>query len=280
MGVGARNHQLFESLPPHRAGLPHGRCPVTGVGGFVLGGGFGFTSRSMGTLSDTLVSTQIITADGSLLTCDAANHSDLYWACRGGAGGSFGINTSYTLQTHPLPATVSVYHIEWPWSEAASAVKALQAMMLHAPDQLGCRIGMGATGLAHKKFSMDTLGEYVGPVKQLRELLSPVLAAAKPASVMIKELPLKDAVLFVAANVPFDRFASKSSYAIDAFSDAALSPSGKRLLQWGGTGTARGRFISATGLAVDRRGHVYVADYGNNRIQKFTAGGRFIAAWR
>lgn len=43
IGVGVRNHQLFSTLPPLRAGLPHGRCPNTGVGGFVLGGGFGFT---------------------------------------------------------------------------------------------------------------------------------------------------------------------------------------------------------------------------------------------
>src|SRR4051794_20196793 len=41
IGVGVRNHQIFSALPPHHVGLPHGRCPHTGVGGFVLGGGFG-----------------------------------------------------------------------------------------------------------------------------------------------------------------------------------------------------------------------------------------------
>jgi FAD/FMN-containing dehydrogenase len=254
LGVGARNHQLFSSLPPHRAGLPHGRCPNTGVGGFVLGGGFGFTSRTQGTLSDTLVRTDIITASGDMLTCDASHNSDLFWACRGGAGGSFGINTSYTLQTHPLPEKVSVYKIDWPWSEAPKMLAALQKMMMTAPDQLGCRIGLGATGLKHKHYEANTLGEYVGPVGKLRELLAPVIAAAKPISVEIEEVPIQRGVAFLAADVPFDRFAAKSSYASEPFSDTAIAALIRELdripgsTNKGGTGIA----IFCLGGAVNR----------------------------
>lgn len=223
IGVGVRNHQLFSTLPPLHVGLPHGRCPHTGVGGFVLGGGFGFTSRTMGTLSDTLVRTEIITASGDILTCDSQNNSDLYWACRGGAGGSFGINTSYVMQTHPLPDKVCVYQMSWPWRDAPTILKALQAMMLKAPNELSCRIGLGADGLAHKTFVANTLGEYVGPIDQLRELLAPVIAAAKPSKLTIEEVSIANGVKFLAADVPFDRFDSKSSYATDAFSDAAIA---------------------------------------------------------
>lgn len=254
IGVGVHNRQLFAALPPQHVGLPHGRCPHTGVGGFVLGGGFGFTSRTMGTLSDTLVRTDIITASGDMLTCDAQHHPDLYWACRGGAGGSFGINTSYTLQTYPLPQRVSVYKMEWPWSEAAPALTALQAMMLKAPDELGCRIGLGATGLKHKTFVANTLGEYVGPVGHVRELLAPALAAAKPTSVTIKEVPLVAAVQFLAANVPFDRFAAKSSYAVDAFSDGAVSTLIRGVEQIPGSSNSGGSGIAifCLGGAVNR----------------------------
>lgn len=253
LGVGARNQQIFDALPPHQVGLPHGRCPVTGVGGFVLGGGFGFTSRTMGMLSDTLVRTEMITANGDRLTCDANSHPDLYWACRGGAGGSFGINTSYTLQTHPLPAKVTVYKIDWPWSQAPAAVKALQAMMLTGPNELGCRIGVGSTGLAHKELEMNTLGEFTGPVGKLRELLAPVLAT-KPKSVTIKEVPLNQAVKFLAANVPFDRFASKSSYAVDAFSDTAISTLVRGIEQIPGSTNSGGSGIAifCLGGAVNR----------------------------
>ena len=245
VGVGVRNHQLFSTLPSLRVGLPHGRCPHTGVGGFVLGGGFGFTSRTMGTLCDTLVRTEIITASGDILTCDAQQNSDLYWACRGGAGGSFGINTSYTLQTHPLPDKVSVYEMTWPWSKAAPALTALQAMMLKAPDQLGCRIGLGATGLAHKTFVANTLGEYVGPVGQLRELLAPVIASTKPATVTIKEVPIASAIKFLAADVPYDQFAAKSSYVVDAFSDAGVSTLLDQLQRIPGSSNSGG-----TGIAI------------------------------
>jgi FAD/FMN-containing dehydrogenase len=219
------------------------------VGGFVLGGGFGFTSRTMGTLSDTLVRTEIITASGDVLTCDAQNHPDLYWACRGGAGGNFGINTSYTLQTHPLPDKVSVYQVKWHWSDAAAMVSALQKMMLSAPDQLGCRIGLGATGLKQRTFSAETLGEYVGPVGHLRELLAPVLASAKPTEVTIKEVPLADGIRFLAADVPYDRFASKSSYAVDPFSDAALSTLIRQLDRIPGSSNSGGNGIAIFCLA-------------------------------
>jgi FAD/FMN-containing dehydrogenase len=254
IGVGVRNHQLFTALPPLHVGLPHGRCPVTGVGGFVLGGGFGFTSRTMGMLCDTLVRTELITATGDVLTCDAQQNPDLYWASRGGTGGNFGINTSYTLQTHPLPDKVSVYQIKWPWADAAAAVAALQKMMLNGPDQLGCRIGLGATGLKHKTFSAETLGEYVGPVAHLRELLAPVLASAKATSVTIKEVPLAEGIKFLAADVPYDRFASKSSYAVDPFSDAALSTLVRQLDRIPGSSNTGGNGIAifCLGGAVNR----------------------------
>lgn len=244
IGVGVRNHQLFSTLPPLRVGLPHGRCPHTGVGGFVLGGGFGFTSRTMGMLADTLVRTEIITASGDMLTCDASNNPDLYWACRGGTGGNFGINTSYTLQTHPLPATVSVYKLEWHWSDAATMLTALQKMMLSAPDELGCRIGLGATGLHKLTFEASTLGEYVGPVSQLRELLAPVIAAAKPTSVTIEEVPIAAAIRFLAADVPFDRFAAKSSYAVEPFSDAAAATLVRELDKIPGSSNSGGNGIA------------------------------------
>jgi FAD/FMN-containing dehydrogenase len=200
------------------------------------------------------VRTEIITASGDMLTCDAQNNSDLYWACRGGAGGSFGINTSYTLQTRPLPDKVSVYKLEWPWSDAPAMLKALQAMMLTAPDELGCRIGLGATGLHKRTFEANTLGEYVGPVGKLRELLAPVIAAAKPTSVTIEEVPLAKGVQFLAADVPFDRFAAKSSYAADAFSDTAIAALIRELERIPGSSNSGGNGIAifCLGGAVNR----------------------------
>jgi len=77
--AGARNADIYSGLEPHGVAVPAGRCPTVGVSGFVLGGGFGFSSRKLGLMSDTLVETVIITADGCKLICNEDENPDLFW---------------------------------------------------------------------------------------------------------------------------------------------------------------------------------------------------------
>jgi FAD/FMN-containing dehydrogenase len=62
--VGARNTDVYESLQPHEAAISAGRCPTVAIGGLVLGGGMGFSSRKLGLTCDSLLETEIVTADG------------------------------------------------------------------------------------------------------------------------------------------------------------------------------------------------------------------------
>ena len=80
-----------------------GGCMTVGVPGLVQGGGFGSFSKRYGTAAASLLEAQIVTADGKLRTVNACNDPDLFWALKGGGGGSFGIVTSLTLKTHDLP---------------------------------------------------------------------------------------------------------------------------------------------------------------------------------
>ncbi|KAI5806092.1 hypothetical protein EDC01DRAFT_133870 [Geopyxis carbonaria] len=82
--------------------MPHGLCPGVGIAGHALHGGFGFTSRMWGTALDVIKSMEVVLADGSIVTTTATLYPDLFWALRG-AGSSYGIVTSFTLQTHPAP---------------------------------------------------------------------------------------------------------------------------------------------------------------------------------
>jgi FAD/FMN-containing dehydrogenase len=81
-----------------------GGCTSVGVAGLVQGGGFGSFSKRYGLAAASLLQAEIVTADGVPRTVNASRDPDLFWALKGGGGGSFGIVTKLTLQTHDLPA--------------------------------------------------------------------------------------------------------------------------------------------------------------------------------
>ncbi|CAE6734074.1 hypothetical protein LMG22931_02342 [Paraburkholderia nemoris] len=80
-----------------------GGCTSVGVAGLVLGGGFGSFSKRYGLASASLLQAEIVTADGISRTVNALQEPDLFWTLKGGGGGSFGVVTKITLQTHDLP---------------------------------------------------------------------------------------------------------------------------------------------------------------------------------
>jgi len=81
-----------------------GGCLTVGVAGLLLGGGFGSHSRNYGTAAASLLEAEIVTADGTVRIANACTHPDLFWALKGGGGGTFGVVTRLTLRTHELPA--------------------------------------------------------------------------------------------------------------------------------------------------------------------------------
>jgi FAD/FMN-containing dehydrogenase len=82
-----------------------GGCTTVGVAGLVQGGGFGSFSKTYGTAAASLLEAEIVTADGATRVVNSAREPDLFWALKGGGGGTFGVVTRLTLATHRLPET-------------------------------------------------------------------------------------------------------------------------------------------------------------------------------
>ncbi len=80
-----------------------GGCTTVGVAGLVQSGGFGSFSKGFGTAAAGLLEAEIVTADGAIRTVNPCRNSDLFWAVKGGGGGTFGVVTKLTLRTHELP---------------------------------------------------------------------------------------------------------------------------------------------------------------------------------
>ena len=168
VGPAARLGNIYNTLGAHGLAIPAGTCPSVGIGGHALGGGFGLASRAWGLASDNLVSVQIVTADGQILVADSKHHSDLYWACRGGGGGNFGIVTRLTFRTHPV--TQGSYFIaSWPWAQVEQVLASFLAWAPHAPDALGslCRLAAGPGGP-----SVQVFGQFLGSETKLKAALA------------------------------------------------------------------------------------------------------------
>ncbi|HLY52610.1 MAG TPA: FAD-binding protein [Steroidobacteraceae bacterium] len=80
-----------------------GGCATVGVAGLIQSGGFGSFSKGFGSAAAGLIEAQVVTADGRIRTVNACRDADLFWALKGGGGGTFGVVTRLTLRTHELP---------------------------------------------------------------------------------------------------------------------------------------------------------------------------------
>ncbi len=114
---------------------PGGLVSTTGVAGLTLGGGIGHLSRKYGLSCDNLLSAQVVTADGRILTASSDENPDLFWGLRGG-GGNFGVVTSFEFQLHPV-STVLGGPIFYSLDQCEDALRFYRDFMAEAPEELG-----------------------------------------------------------------------------------------------------------------------------------------------
>ena len=173
--------------------VPGGVVSTTGVAGLTLHGGLGHLRRKHGLSIDSLVSVDIVTADGELRRASATENEDLFWAVRG-AGSNFGVVTSFEFRAHPVGPMVFVGAIFYPFEEASSILPAWRDFMATAPEELSS-LAICWSVPPVEPFPPEIHGTpvvvvaaaYCGPaeegervVQPLRELAQPVVDASGP----------------------------------------------------------------------------------------------------
>ncbi|HWM85746.1 MAG TPA: FAD-binding protein [Kofleriaceae bacterium] len=105
VGAGTRWLEAYQEVTgKHGRYVQGGGCTSVGAaGGFIQGGGFGSWSKKYGTGAANVLEAEVVTAGGEILVANACQNQDLFWALRGGGGGTYGVVTRMTMRTHALP---------------------------------------------------------------------------------------------------------------------------------------------------------------------------------
>ena len=218
---GINTGEIVRELWEHGFAIPTGTATTTGVSGVTLGGGIGLLTRSRGLTSDSLVNVEMVVASGEqgaeVAKADACRNPDLLWACRGGGGGNFGIATTMTYRIFPI-ADVAIYQIDWDWDMLEAVFEVWQEWAPSTDERLGSAMSLRSRDAGF----IRSYGIYLGPEKELRILLQPLLDVGCPRP-LIRTVPYLEAFEFFAENVTPIKTKWSSSWAYQAFPSQTIS---------------------------------------------------------
>jgi len=193
-----------------------GDTSTVGIAGLTLGGGIGWMARKHGLAIDNLLSVELVTARGEVVRASATEHSDLFWALRGG-GGNFGIVTEFEFQLHP---DAMIYGGALVLPLTSEVLRGYLDYAVNAPDELTT-----ITFVTHAPpapfIPEDRIGEpvlmilavYAGPEEEGKKVLAPLRALAEPIADAVQWMPYPEIFNFTAAAAQPHYGAVRASFA-------------------------------------------------------------------
>lgn len=182
IGAGAVLGRVYEAIANKGRVIPAGSCPTVGVTGHTTGGGYGLLARPFGLAADSLTQVEMVNAQGQLLTVNATENADLFWAIRGGGGGNLGIITELQFKTHVTKKVVT-FICAWSLKKnvAAQVFKAWQEWAPNAPHGITSLIKFSkeASGTIAVRLVGQTVGTETELTKELKNNIFKVKAPDK-----------------------------------------------------------------------------------------------------
>lgn len=210
-GGGATIGNLDEATQKHGLVTPMGVVSATGIAGLTLGGGLGWLRNKYGLSCDNLISAQVVTADGRVITASNSQNSDLFWGIKGG-GGNFGIVTEFEYRLYPLGPEVAftfVFHN----GEGDNMKKAIQFYRDYsaaAPDEISTLLATGIIPPHGEAFPKEIQGKpfvlfgamYAGPAHEGESVMQPLRNFGQPLADFSGIMPYVEAQKVFDADYP------------------------------------------------------------------------------
>lgn len=181
---GIRGGELYAVL--YKEGLTQvgGTCADVGISGLALTGGMGPLLRKYGLTCDTLIALEMVNAKGDVMYVTKDNeYKDLFWACRGGGAGNFGVVISIMLQVYPAPK-VTWFNIGWNWNQPfEEIINTWQKLFSNGDKKWFSHIDIWAKHFPSeklKKLPLKVLGVYYGTAVEAKKDLEPLLKIGQP----------------------------------------------------------------------------------------------------
>ena len=194
-GAGLTWGEFDAATQEHGLAVTGGRFSTTGIAGLTLGSGSGWLERKCGLTADNLISADVVTADGELLTASKDENADLFWGLRGG-GGNFGIVTSFTYGLHQVGPIVLGGMMACPPDRGPATLRFLREYMVDAPDDLG--LGAAFVSAPPEPFvppevqgapMFGVIVCWTGDHEEGERVLAPIREVAQPMMDMVQPIP-------------------------------------------------------------------------------------------
>lgn len=235
-GGGATWADVDAAAQQHGLATPGGFISHTGIAGLTLGGGIGWLTKTAGLSCDNLMAAEVVTADSRIIRVSASEHSDLYWALRGG-GGNFGIVTSFEFALHPVGPLVNLGLFFAGHERGAQTLRFARDFIETLPDNTTGFLGVGLSAPPapfvpaehHFRLGHALLVVGFGSADEHAAVIAPIRREVETLFELVTPIPFVALQQMFNENATWGLLGYEKALYLDELSDAAIAVIGEHV---------------------------------------------------